>query len=108
MYLKNIKFYLLSLAILSSQANADLFSTLKLPDKPILDFLESGPSWIPKPYKIPFDQGHLIDKDKIEQLKSGLTKEQVIYLLGTPSIKDVFHQDRWDYIYFDRVDGKFS
>ena len=29
-------------------------------------------------------------------------------MLGTPSITDVFHQDRWDYVYFDRVKGKFS
>ena len=63
---------------------------------------------MPKPYKIPFDQGHLIEKNKIEQLRAGLTKEQVTFLLGTPSIIDVFHQDRWDYIYFDRVKGEFS
>ena len=47
-------------------------------------------------------------KKKIEQLRAGLTKEQITFLLGTPSIIDVFHQDRWDYVYFDRVKGKFS
>ena len=79
--------------IMSSHANADLLSSFELPEKPILEFLENGPSWMPKPYKIPFDQGHLIEKNKIEQLRAGLTKEQIIFLLGTPSITDVFHQD---------------
>ena len=108
MYLKHLKFFVISTMIMSSHANADLLSTFKLPEKPLLEFLENGPSWMPKPYKIPFDQGHLIEKNKIEQLRAGLTKEQIIFLLGTPSITDVFHQDRWDYVYFDRVKGKFS
>ena len=93
---------------MSSHANADLLSSFKLPEKPLLEFLENGPSWMPKPYKIRFDQGHLIEKNKIEQLRAGLTKEQIIFLLGTPSITDVFRQDRWDYVYFNRVKGKFS
>ena len=108
MYLKHLKFFVISAMIISNHANADLLSSFKLPEKPILEFLENGPSWMPKPYKIPFDQGHLIEKNKIEQLRAGLTKEQIIFLLGTPSITDVFHQDRWDYVYFDRVKGKFS
>ena len=108
MYLKHLKFFVASTIIISSHVNADLLSSFKLPEKPILEILENGPSWMPKPYKIPFDQGHLIEKNKIEQLRAGLTKEQVTFLLGTPSIIDVFHQDRWDYIYFDRVKGEFS
>ena len=108
MYLKHLKFFVASTIIISSHVNADLLSSFELPEKPILEILENGPSWMPKPYKIPFDQGHLIEKSKIEQLRAGLTKEQVTFLLGTPSIIDVFHQDRWDYIYFDRVKGEFS
>ena len=108
MYLKHLKFFVASTIIISSHVNADLLSSFELPEKPILEILENGPSWMPKPYKIPFDQGHLIEKNKIEQLRAGLTKEQVTFLLGTPSIIDVFHQDRWDYIYFDRVKGEFS
>mgnify|MGYP001400828123 FL=1 len=108
MYPKHLKFFVISTMIMSSNANADLLSSFELPEKPLLEFLENGPSWMPKPYKIPFDQGHLIEKNKIEQLRAGLTKEQIIFLLGTPSITDVFHQDRWDYVYFDRVKGKFS
>ena len=108
MYPKHLKFFVISTMIMSSHTNADLLSSFELPEKPLLEFLENGPSWMPKPYKIPFDQGHLIEKNKIEQLKTGLTKEQVIFLLGTPSITDVFHQDRWDYVYLNRIKGKFS
>ena len=85
MYLKHLKFFVISAMIISNHANADLLSSFKLPDKPLLELLENGPSWMPKPYKITFDQGHLIEKNKIEQLRAGLTKEQIIFLLGTPS-----------------------
>ena len=62
MYLKHLKFFVISAMIISNHANADLLSSFKLPEKPLLEFLENGPSWMPKPYKIPFDQGHLIEK----------------------------------------------
>ena len=35
----------------------------------------------------------------------GLSKEQVEFLLGTPTIIDTFHTERWDYIYYERIDG---
>ena len=108
MLLRKIRLFTFSVIIISSPLQADLFPSFELPDKPLLDFLESGPDWMPKPYKIPFEQGHLIEKDKIEQLKAGLTKEQVTFLLGTPTIVDVFRQDRWDYVYYDRINGEFS
>ena len=37
-----------------------------------------------------------------------LSKEQVEFLLGTPTIIDTFHTERWDYIYYERVKGYFS
>ena len=40
---------------MSSHVNADLLPSFDLPEKPLLEFLENGPSWMPKPYKIPFD-----------------------------------------------------
>ena len=35
----------------------------------------------------------------LEQLKPGMTKQQVLYVLGTPLIQDMLHTDRWDYVY---------
>jgi outer membrane protein assembly factor BamE len=36
----------------------------------------------------------------VEQLRTGMTRDQVRFLLGTPMLSDIFHQDRWDYPYF--------
>jgi outer membrane protein assembly factor BamE len=48
-------------------------------------------------YKQPIYQGNLIDKAAADQLQAGMSKQQVQALLGTPSIADPFHHDRWDY-----------
>jgi outer membrane protein assembly factor BamE len=48
-------------------------------------------------YKQPIYQGNLIDKAAADQLQAGMSKEQVVNLIGTPSIADPFHHDRWDY-----------
>ena len=49
-------------------------------------------------YKQPIYQGNLMEKEAVDQLKPGLSKQQVAGLLGTPSIQDPFHHDRWDYV----------
>ena len=36
----------------------------------------------------------------VSQLKPGMTKEQVRFVLGTPMVTDIFHSDRWDYVYW--------
>ena len=51
-------------------------------------------------YKIDVQQGNAVEPEKVHQLKIGMTKSQVEYLLGTPMITDIFHPDRWDYIYY--------
>ena len=48
-------------------------------------------------YRQPIHQGNLVDKAAVDQLQVGMDKRQVSTLLGTPSIQDPFHQDRWDY-----------
>ncbi len=44
-------------------------------------------------------QGNVITDDMVSQLAKGMTKKQVKFVLGTPSIRDPFHPDRWDYVY---------
>ena len=51
------------------------------------------------PYKIDIRQGNYITQDMVAQLKSGMTRDQVRFVLGTPLVADIFHADRWDYIY---------
>jgi outer membrane protein assembly factor BamE len=48
-------------------------------------------------YKQPIHQGNLIEKSAADQLQVGMSKQQVTTLLGSPSIADPFHQQRWDY-----------
>lgn len=54
-------------------------------------------------YRQPIYQGNLLEKSNVEQLQAGMDKQQVLLLLGTPSIQDPFHQERWDYTATQRV-----
>lgn len=54
-------------------------------------------------YRQPIYQGNLLEKTNVEQLQAGMDKQQVLLLLGTPSIQDPFHQERWDYTATQRV-----
>lgn len=56
-------------------------------------------------YKVDVYQGSLLEKKNVDQLKPGLTKRQVYALLGTPSVSDPFHQERWDYVATVRLRG---
>jgi outer membrane protein assembly factor BamE len=51
-------------------------------------------------YKIDVQQGNAVEVEKVEQLTIGMTKEQVKFLLGSPMLTDIFHPERWDYVYF--------
>lgn len=53
----------------------------------------------PGVYKISIPQGNVITQNMVDQLLPGMTKRQVIFVMGTPLVRDPFHQDRWDYIY---------
>ena len=55
-------------------------------------------------YKQPIYQGNLIDKAAADQLQVGMSMQQVQALLGSPSIADPFHHDRWDYTASERTD----
>ena len=58
-----------------------------------------------KPYRIEIQQGNFISQDMVAQLKPGMSKEQVRLALGTPLLTDIFHGNRWDYVYW-REDAK--
>ena len=51
------------------------------------------------PYRIDIRQGNYITQEMVAQLKPGMTRDQVRFILGTPLVADIFHADRWDYIY---------
>ena len=52
------------------------------------------------PYKIDIQQGNFVTQDMVSAVKQGMTKEQVRAILGTPLLTDIFHNDRWDYLYW--------
>ena len=54
-------------------------------------------------YRQPIYQGNLLDKTNVEQLQQGMDRRQVMNLLGSPSVSDPFHHDRWDYVATQRT-----
>ena len=58
----------------------------------------AGCGWL-APYRIDIQQGNFVSQDMVAQLKRGMTKEQVRFVLGTPLVTDIFHAERWDYVY---------
>ncbi len=59
-------------------------------------------------YKTPVQQGNILKQEDIDEVKPGMTKQQVAIILGTPTIADPFDQDRWDYINTNKLKGKFK
>ena len=51
-------------------------------------------------YEIPIQQGNYLDATALVQVKEGMTRAQVRYLLGTPMVPGGFDNDRWDYDYY--------
>ena len=51
-------------------------------------------------YRMAIQQGNYLVTDSVSQLKEGMTRSQVRFLLGTPMVPVAFNDDRWDYYYF--------
>ena len=60
----------------------------------------------PGVYAIDIQQGNIINQEMVDQLRPNMTKRQVLYVMGTPMLVDVFHKQRWDYIYSDQPGGE--
>jgi outer membrane protein assembly factor BamE len=56
----------------------------------------------PGVYRINVEQGNIITQEMVDQLKPGMSRRQVRFILGTPLVEDTFNQDRWDYTYVIR------
>ena len=53
----------------------------------------------PGVYKIDVQQGNVVTQDMIDQLRPGMTRRQVRFIMGNPLLVDTFHPNRWDYLY---------
>lgn len=49
-------------------------------------------------YKQNVQQGNALEQEDLDELYIGMNRRQVLFVLGTPSVRDPFHQDRWDYV----------
>ena len=54
---------------------------------------------VPLLHKIDIQQGNVVDQEMLDQLKPGMDKKQVKFIMGTPVLIDPFHNERWEYIY---------
>src|SRR4029434_8948650 len=57
------------------------------------------------PYRMEIQQVNFISVDIVEKLKPGMSKEQVRLALGTQLLNDIFHADRWDYVFWREKPG---
>jgi outer membrane protein assembly factor BamE len=65
--------------------------------------------WIFSPYRPDIQQGNFVSQEMLNQLKVGQTRDQVRFILGSPLLTDVFHDDRWDYpFYLARGNGELT
>lgn len=51
-------------------------------------------------YRMEVQQGNMLDDSQVSQLQVGMTRSQVLYLLGTPMVPPGFDNDRWDYYHY--------
>jgi len=75
----------------------------------LLPLLALGCGYVPRipgvtPYRMDIQQGNYVTQEMVSQLKVGMSRDQVRGVLGTPLLTDIFHADRWDYVYW-REDG---
>lgn len=61
-----------------------------------------------KPFKMDIQQGNVVTSKMLLQLRPGMTKSQVKFIMGTPLVIDSFHTNRWDYFYQLRQAGKVA
>lgn len=57
------------------------------------------PFWLPKAHKIDIQQGNLISKEVVDQLKTGMSRQEVTELLGEPVLNNGLNPNRSDYLY---------
>ncbi len=52
------------------------------------------------PYRITIVQGNFVSKEAASKMRVGMTQDEVKAALGTPLLTDMFHDERWDYVFY--------
>ena len=58
-----------------------------------------GSWWLPRAHKIEIQQGNLLPIESVERVVEGMSRSQVISILGEPVASNYFNRQQWDYIY---------
>ncbi|MBS1186826.1 MAG: hypothetical protein H6R04_844 [Burkholderiaceae bacterium] len=83
-------------------------ATIPTLDKPAPSGLQRLASLF-RPYRVDLQQGNFVSQEMLSQLRKGMTKEQVRFLLGSPLLNDMFHEWRWDYLFrLQKPDGRLT
>lgn len=59
-----------------------------------------------RPYRAELVQGNFVSKEQAAALQPGMSREQVRDLLGSPLVTSLFHDHRWDYVFYLRRPGE--
>lgn len=65
----------------------------------VTDVIPDALQHVPLLYKPEVEQGNVVSQEQVDKLKPGMSRRQVSFVLGTPTLQDIFHDDRWDYPY---------
>lgn len=52
-----------------------------------------------EPYRVAIPQGNYVNQQMLDQVRAGMSREQVRLAIGSPLLTDVFHPERWDYVF---------
>ncbi len=52
-----------------------------------------------EPYKFAIPQGNYVNQQMLDQVRQGMSREQVRLTIGSPLLTDIIHPDRWDYVF---------
>jgi len=85
--------------LISWVCGASLLATGCSTIKNVGDVIPNALDKMPLIYRQNIQQGNVLNQEQIDKLQPGMSKTQVRYIMGTPMLIDVFHQNRWDYIY---------
>lgn len=61
--------------------------------------VSSCESWLPSAHRPDFTQGNVIKRNALDKIHAGMKKSEITPILGSPTLTDPFHAQRWDYIY---------
>lgn len=57
------------------------------------------------PYRIDLVQGNVVTREQLAALRTGMPRQAVRDVLGSPLLTSVFHAERWDYVFTFRRQG---